>query len=242
MKKVLILEDNLATVTFLQKIIDEMDIKTEVYIFEKVDRAYQCALEHDIDLFLVDVILEPKVPGDTSGLKFIESIRKVRKYVLAPVIVLTGLEDSKLYTYEKLHCYSFVEKPFEPQQVKRLIGQCFSYQEKGMEEDKTLYFRKDGIIFAVDVSDIVYVSTRRQIIDIHTKRRDTLTIPYVSLKRFLSDSNSDCFVQCSRCCVINKKYVENIDYTNRIIGLKENYGTVEIGLRYRSQLRDELIC
>lgn len=242
MKKVLILEDNPLTVTYLKQIIDEMDIKIQVFHFDNVQDAYQCALEHHIDLFLVDVILDTKIPGDTSGLKYIERIRKIQKYVLDPVIVLTALEDSKMYTYEKLHCYSFVEKPFEPQQIKKLIGECFSYYEKEAEEEKTLFFRKEGIIFAVDVGEIVYVSIQKQMMHIHTNKSDTLSVPYVSLKRFLADANCDCFVQCSKSCVVNKRYIENIDYTNRYVRLKDNFGKVEIGLRYRNQLKEELRC
>lgn len=242
MKKVLILEDNPATVTYLKQIIDEMDIKMDVFSFDTVQEAYQCALENPIDLFFVDVILDTKVPGDTSGLKYIESIRRIQRYVLVPIVVLTALEDSKMYAYEKLHCYSFVEKPFEPQQIKRLIGQCFSYYEKEMEEEKTLFFRKEGIIFAVDVGEIVYVSIQKQMMHIHTNKNDTLSIPYISLKRFLTDANSDCFIQCSKNCAINKKYIENIDYTNRYIRLKDNLGGVEIGMRYRNQIKDELKC
>lgn len=242
MKKVLILEDNPITVVYLKQIIDEMDIKIDIYSFDTVQDAYQCALEHHIDLFLVDVILDTKVPGDTSGLKFIENIRKVQSYVLAPVIVLTALEDSKMYTYEKLHCYSFVEKPFEPQQIKRLIGQCLSYYEKEMEEEKTLFFRKDGILFAVDAGEIVHVNIQKQTMHIHTNKDDTLSVPYMSLKKFLADASCDYFVQCSKSCAVNKRYIENIDYTNRYIGLKDNLGKVEIGMRYRSQLKDELRC
>lgn len=242
MKKVLILEDNPATVTYLKQIIDEMDIKMDVFSFDTVQEAYQCALENPIDLFFVDVILDTKVPGDTSGLKYIESIRKIQRYVLVPIVVLTALEDSKMYAYEKLHCYSFVEKPFEPQQIKRLIGQCFSYYEKEMEEEKTLFFRKEGIIFAVDVGEIVYVQTHKHFFHIHTKKQGVLKIYYSSIKKFLQDSDVDCFIQCSRNCVINKKYIHAIDFVSGYIKLKDDYGTIEMGKVYKKQLKEELKC
>ena len=56
---------------YLQKIISEIDIKNQVFSFTILKGAYQCVLEKDIDLFIVDIILNTSLPGDSSGLKFV---------------------------------------------------------------------------------------------------------------------------------------------------------------------------
>lgn len=237
MKKILILEDNQAVLTNIADIVNEIDIKADVYLFDNVKDAYQCAMEKVINLFIIDIILDTSRPGDSSGLEFVENIRKVSHYGLAPVIFVTSLEDSRLYTYENLHCYSFIEKPFDENRLKQMVEQCLSFPE-GKNITKTLYFRKDGIILAVEREDIVYVESIRHVLNIHTRQKDTMTVPYITLKRMLEDIDSSDFIQCSRSSVVNKKFIGNIDIPNRIIQLKNGYGSVEIGISFKKAIRE----
>ena len=62
----------------------------------------------------------------------------------------------------------------------------------------------------------------------------------MTLKKFLSDIDSDDFIQCSRSAVVNKRYIHNVDITNRVIQLKKQIGTVEIGIMYKKGLKDIL--
>ena len=152
-------------------------------------------------------------------------------------VVYFQITDAKLYTYEKLHCYSFMEKPFNPDKLKELVKQCLKFPF-GEKKRKTMYFRKDGIILATDREDIVYVECVKHVLHIHTVQGDLLYIPYVTLKKFLSDADSVDFIQCSRSSVVNRCYIHHVDITNRIILLKNQMGTVEIGITYKTQLRE----
>lgn len=185
---------------------------------------YQCAMEHEIDLFLIDIMLDMGCPGDSSGLKFVDNIRRVGHYGLTPVIFVTSLQDEKLYTYEKLHCYSFIEKPFEPGQFKKLVGECLSVPDR-RKERKTIYFRKEGVIFAVEREDIVYAACANHAMNIYTQNKDMLSIPYLTLKGFLEQLDSSDMIQCSRNTIINKAFVHNVDIPNRIIQLKDGLGS-----------------
>lgn len=55
MKKVLILEDNVAMLEQLAVIVREIDIKATVYRADNVKDACQCAMKHTIDLFIIDI-------------------------------------------------------------------------------------------------------------------------------------------------------------------------------------------
>lgn len=237
MKKILVLEDNQVTMGCIKSLISEIDIKNTIYACSDVKDAYQIALEKDIDLFIVDIILDTGTPGDSSGLKFVDSIRKIERYAFVPVIFVSSLEDARLYTYEKLHCYSFIEKPFDPNKLKELVKKCLSFPASESMR-KTLYFRKDGIILAVDREDIAYVDCISHVLHIHTTQGDLLCIPYVTLKKFLEDVGSTDFMQCSRNSVVNKSYIHNVDITNRVIQLKNQMGTVEIGVMYKKELKE----
>ena len=239
MKKILVLEDNFVTLEYITSIIQEIDTRNTVFMCSNVREAYQYVLEKDIDLFIIDIILDTSRPGDSSGLNFVDAIRKIDRYAFMPVIFVTSLEDARLYTYEKLHCYSFIEKPFDRNKLKELIKQCLNFpsvEKKG----KTMYFRKDGIILAADREDIAYVECVNHVLYIHTIHGDLLSIPYVTLKKFLSDVDSDGFIQCSRSVVVNTDYIHNVDITNRVIQLKKQVGTVEIGIMYKKELRERI--
>ena len=70
MKKVLIVEDQENTLEWLRNIVVTCG-DLEVLAVTNVGAAYKHTLEKTIDLFLVDIILEPAVKGDSSGLRFV---------------------------------------------------------------------------------------------------------------------------------------------------------------------------
>lgn len=237
MKKILILEDNPTTLMNLTQIVQNIDAKNVIYPFHDLKDAYPCAMDKVIDLFIVDIILDRNKPGDSSGLKFVENIRKITHYAFVPIIFVTSLEDAKLYTYENLHCYSFIEKPFDVERLRQLVEQCLRF-EASKSTSKTLYFRKDGIILAVEREDIVYAESINHIMHIHTKQDDVLEIPYITLKKLLDDLDSADFIQCSRNAIINQKYIDILDIPNQVVQFKNGYGRVGIGIRFKKNLRD----
>lgn len=240
MKKILILEDNTETLKCMKSIVQELDIKNTVFAYVNIQDAYCCAMEKRIDLFIIDIILDTGQPGDSSGLKFVENLRKVKCYEFTPVLFVTSLEDAKLVTYEKLHCFRFIEKPFDVKELKNLVEQCLRFPDK-TEESKTLYFQKDGIILAVESKDITYVESCNHLLCIHTNKGDKLEIPYYTLKKLYEQVDSANFSQCRRNTIVNLKYIDWIDPTNRFIHLKGKLGEVEIGLVYRKNIKDWLV-
>jgi len=237
LKKILILEDNPLALEHLSNIVCDLGANNVVYGYSNIRDAYQCAMERTIDLFLIDIILDMGRPGDASGLRFVENIRQVEYYNFTPIIFVTSLEDAKAYTYEKLHCYRFIEKPFDVEQVKRTIKQCLKFPGN-MKETKTLYFRKDGIILAVERDDIVYAESMEHIMHIHTKQGDILKIPYITLKKLLDDLDSPDMLQCSRNTIVNRNYVHNVDIPNRMIQFKDDLGRAEIGIVFKKYVKE----
>lgn len=240
MKKMLIVEDSVQILAQLSYIAREINSSNKIYAFEKLEEAYRCALENDIDLFVVDIILEKEKPGDISGLQYVENIRKIDRYKFIPVIFVTSLEDAKLHTYEKLHCYSFIEKPFDESKMKNVMEECLQFYDV-QQANKTLFFRKDGIILALDREEILYSESIQHIMYIHTTKEDTLSIPYITVKKLLEDLNSNEFMQCSRNVIVNKKYIYNVDTVNRIIELK-NGERVEIGITYKKKIKENYLA
>ena len=82
MKTILILEDNVREMERLVKIVREQGAQNEVICAVNLEQAYHMAMEKSIDLFLLDIILDPRTSGDASGMKFADHIREVERYHL----------------------------------------------------------------------------------------------------------------------------------------------------------------
>lgn len=237
MKKVLILEDKEIHRKTLTKILEEINAPLQIYSAETVAEAYQISMEHTINLFLVDIILDTEIRGDVSGLKFVESIRKIPQYSFTPIIFTTSLEDPELHAYKDLHCYGYIEKPFDKEVVKNLIKETLNFPETG-KSDENVYFRNDGIVYSIKAEDIVYIEVSRKEIIIHTTKED-MTMSYMPVNQILDKLDSSNFIQCNRGCIINKKHVEYMDYVNRYIKLRGVDNYVEIGRAMKARLLDE---
>lgn len=239
MKRVLILEDNEATLEMIKRLVYEVDDTCDVCGFDNVKDAYEFVINKNVDLFIIDIILDAGRPDDSSGLKFVNGIRQIEKYAFIPVIFVTSLEDPKLYTYEELHCYGYFEKPFDFEKFKALVRQGLKFPAL-KKEKKILYFRVDGIVIAVDRDKIVYAESINHVIYIHTADMDIIQIKYKTLKQIVEEADSEAIFQCSRNTVVNKDYIRNVDVINRYIILKDSMGSLEIGITYKRLIKQIL--
>ena len=72
MKRVLILEDNAFMLDCLSRIVQEVNVKTNIIPFDNVKYACNCVLKSTIDLAIIDIMLEPHKSGDSSGLSCVK--------------------------------------------------------------------------------------------------------------------------------------------------------------------------
>lgn len=236
---VLILEDNPDTLKILENLVLSVDKKQDVYLTDNLDKAYRLALENSINLFLVDIILEKKKHGDTSGIYFVEKIRTIEKYWFVPVIFVTSLEDSQLYAYRKLHCFGYIEKPFDKKSVTELVREALKFNLK-QDEDTTIFFRKDGIIYPIACKELLYIEMIKRKIKVHFVSGECLDIPYKPLSDIMRSADTPKLLQCSRNCIVNRDYIKNVDRANRYITLRGTNEKIEIGIRYREKLYEWL--
>ena len=176
MKEVLILEDKSETRKVLAGLVKE--VRSDAVIYEAADEktAYDIAMKRTIDLFLVDIILHPQQHDDVSGGEFAQNIRKVDKYLFTPILIITSMYDPKMCMYSSVHCYQFIEKPFDFDKVKLTIQEAIRY-ETVQEKDRSLMFRTEGMLEMIAVSEIVYVESVNHRLEIVTTS-GLIEIPY----------------------------------------------------------------
>lgn len=226
-KKILIVEDSKVHIDALKKILADLQEDIIVYCARDMQSALQISFEQQIHLFLVDIVLDTQKLGDVSGLNFVRELRGISKYRFTPLIFLTSLEDPKLYAYSQLHCFGYIEKPFSAEQVRDMVLEALEFPVKE-DDERCVYFRKDGIVYSVHVKEIIYIQSSKRKLKIVCVN-DELEIPYKTCEEILKELDSQSFIQCSRYCIVNKNYIEQIDYANRFIKLKHIDDLVEIG-------------
>lgn len=239
MRTVLLVEDNVRSMEMLMQMIKGISPDILIKTACNQDEAYLLAMKNQIDLFMIDIILNPLNPGDVSGMKFADSIRTVKRYQYTPVIFITSLEDPKLYAYSDIHCYYYVEKPYDVKKVSKIISEALNIPPI-RKDTQNIFFRKDGILYKKDISEIVYIENARIGRIVHFVN-GSLKLPYKSCKAILEELNSDKFLQCSRYVIVNKDYIDSIDVVNRYIKLKNMNEQVEVGTTFKRKfLRDVL--
>lgn len=238
MKNILILEDNERTLTALEQAISQITGKIYIHKAQTYEQACRITFLHYIDVFILDIIVSTKTPGDTSGIKLAEQIRNYEQYLFTPIIFISKLYDPELYAYRKIHCFGYLEKPFSMSEAIELVETALKYNTR-INPKQTIYMRKDGILFAIKICDVIYVSTNNHILNIHMQN-DVLQIPYISIKKFIKETGKANFIQCNRNTAINADYIKNIDMPNKYIQLLNNTH-IEIGVSYYNKLRKEIL-
>lgn len=237
-KSVLIIEDDIEQLNILKQLVLAGDRNAEVYTADNAAQAYRYLMEKTMDVFLIDIVLDTNRPGDTSGIRLAEKLRKIPKYMFTPIIFVTALEDPSMYAYTDLNCMGYIEKPYEPERVVKLVEKALNYTT-AREKEISLTFRKDGILYPVKLKEIVYMESMNHVMHVHLLSGAVLEIPYKTCKQVLLETDSKCLMQCSRSTLVNKEYVLSIDIPNRFLTLKADLGMVDIGITYKKKVMAE---
>lgn len=237
-KQILIIEDNRHSMEKAYNLIKQID-GAYIHKATNIEQAYCCALEYQIDLFIVDIILNSNIPGDVSGINFVENIREIEKYEFTPIIFTTSLEDADLYSYAQLHCYRYFEKPYDNEEFVEVVKQALRF--KTVKEERRFYnYKKEGIYYSVVVNDIVYIKNNRNNIFINCANGEIIEAPYQSINTILLHLNSKRFLKCNKNTIVNADYIANTDTICRYIELIDGYGQLELGLRMKNRFLEGL--
>ncbi|MGN0495856.1 MAG: LytR/AlgR family response regulator transcription factor [Lachnospiraceae bacterium] len=234
-RNILIVEDNRVQLDRLSDIVLGVDSDICLYAVTTSEEAYKIALEHTIDCFFVDIILDTGTPGDTSGAKFVSRIRQLNKYYTTPVFIITSLMDPTYFAYTTLHCMDYIEKPFDEQRIIENTRKVLQMPVV-RENDKIITFRKDGIIYPVICTEIKYIKSKNHILYIYLADDSIFEVQYRSCQSILDEADSGLLLQCSRSTIVNIKYIESVDLTNRYIKLKGKKEYLTIGIAYKKKI------
>ena len=172
-------------------------------------------------------------------MQFAEYIRTISKYKYTPIIFITALEDPELHAYSDLHCYYYVEKPYDARKVSEVISEALEFPGT-KKEPSSVFFRKDGILYKKEISEIIYIENSRSGQTVHCTNGN-LKLSYKPSKVIMKELGSDRFIQCSRYIILNKDYIDKIDIVNRYIQLKGFKEQIEFGGAFKKKFLKEVV-
>ena len=237
-RNVLIIEDNRTCMEALAELTRKCDTVGAVFCVDNSAEAYKCAMENEIDLFLVDIILDGENAHDISGIVLIDNLRKMMRYEFTPVIFITSLVDEAMNAFHNLHCYDYIEKPFDLEKVEKIIRTALKAPLCDDRESGVFYYRKDGVLYALNIDRLIYLETGFRNVMIYTLD-ETIEIPYMSLKNLMKDLPRKYFIQCSRNVVVNRRFILYADKVNQMVKLR-NGKVVKIGGRMKKGFFEDL--
>ena len=107
--------------------------------------------------------------------------------------------------------------------------------QTGESKEPFVLVKKDGINYKIYCKDILYLyAIPRGVCLVLTK--ETMKVPYLSIKQIMEKLPEGQFVQCHRMYVVNRSFIDYVDIVNRIIRMK-NLQEVEIGVTYKTEIR-----
>lgn len=234
---VLILEDKKSNRIFLENIVVSCSGVTEVFCCENKEEAFVYAMEHHIDLFLLDIILEPDNRNDNSGIIFAEKIRNIDTYKLTPIIFITVLMGLERELLKKIHCYDYIEKPIGDgklvrEHIEEVLAALSIHSKQKSRECIPLHY--DGIGYMVYLDEVIYFENKYGVLHIHTID-DEIIIPHLPAKRMLKKIQKTKFLVPTYGTAVNADFIASVDFRNKEVYMKSSNDVIPIGGRkYRS--------
>lgn len=218
-KNILILEDEPAALRYLVKIVEDCSpLEYCVFGYTGLKEAYECMKHRTISLFMVDIMLDQK-KCNREGYRFIEEIRKSEEYRHVPVIFVTGLEEPRAQAYKDLHCFGYIQKPYDVNEIHRMVKKCLTYNP--VEVKARLHLKNDGIHVLFDTDQVVYVRITGKNLSVKVHGKPLAQYAYLTMKEIMEQLKSEPMIMCGKGLLVNGKYMDYLDQKERKLYLKD---------------------
>lgn len=214
-------------------------VQRDVTVWEACDteQAYRYAMEHTIDVFIVGVVGGQR--ADVPEYRFISGLRDIHRYMFAPVILISDMEDESGYAFHTLHCYDCVARMYDLQYMQKLIAQALLHTTERISVSR-LFLKKNNIVYPVMCSHIIFAQVTGKMMHIYMQNEKKHEVPYLTIRQMLSDADCPYLIQCARDTVVNMQMISAVDMSNRYITMNTGH-MLDIGGKFLKRFRKELL-
>ena len=179
-----------------------------------------------------------------SGKNGLELAREIREYDPRGFIVfVTSHSELSLLTFQyKVEALDFIVKD-DPQNIQRRIAECMEKAIQRSEnisrgEGRTLTIVRGGQRITLKQDEILFFETsvNEHKLIVHTGQK---SMEFSGKIREIEQEAGEDFLRCHRSYLINKKNVKEVDYSNKIIRMKDG-SECPIASRRLSQVKRQL--
>ena len=229
MKNVIIVEDDVTIQKGLEKIVKSIDSNINIILTGYSQKALDFSNKNDVDLFLLDIQLI-----DYSGIELAKKLREIPKFKLTPIVFITAIPTKQLHTFKQTHCYDYIVKPFDANEVQKTIKTILDYQFQDEHEESHLRIRQKSHVIAIPQEDIIYIEARNKKLYIYSTH-ETYELNNVTMTKLHKKLNSY-FKRCHKGYIINMNYVYKIDASTFSIYIKDNEIPLPLGRKYKDEI------
>jgi len=209
----MVLEKELISAKGLKVLVTETSPKAEVEYYLDVNHALKAMNEKDFDVFIIRV----SSVKDDEGIHFAQVLRQMKKYEMTSIIFLVNKDDDKIKATIPDEFYHFwiLSTPLDEILEKKFKKTLLLFLAYGTsEKDKNFIVMLDSSKEKrINTEDILFVDIEDKIVTIHMISGTIYKYPhsYYSMKK-MSIKLGDGFIRIFRSVIVNKQYVEEIDY------------------------------
>lgn len=239
-QNILILDDNKFNYEAIKTIIEELGFHVKIFTTSKVSEAFCISMEHEIDIFVLDIDLSEEKSNQISGLQFAERIRENCRYEITPILIITAYTMYELDAYRSIQCFGYITKPIHREQVKELFIKLLRGNKQEKPKSKWIDIRIDGVLYPILQERMVYMESIQRALYIYLEDNVEIKVPNTGLKQMMEQVDAKTFLRCHKSIAVNRNYIDTIDLTNRYIKLVGRTENIEIGSRMKKTFLEEL--
>lgn len=199
-------------------LIQEYDMKLKVSTDDPEKIIEEMKTSKNTGLYFLDVDLQSSKNGLTLA-------KEIREYDPRGFIVfITSHSEMAFLTFQyKVEALDFILKD-EPKQLRSRICECIEnvhtkYTKITKGEGKTITITRGGRKLTLEYNSIMFFETsvNEHKLIVHTENK---SIEFFGKMKEIEDEVGDDFIRCHRSYLVNKKNIKEIDYTEKMIRMK----------------------
>lgn len=233
MFSVLILEDNLAQLNNVKKLMADRYPKWDIYTAQSCAEAKKLLDICKFNMFLIDIELSEDA-SEPDGLDFGKMVRDIPDYKHVPVMFFARFADKALMALQKIHCTSYLVKPYTKEQLIEAIDYAAETEQEA--EDILLLKDSNGVYQMIVPMNIEYLETNGKNIIININA-SVITIANYTVTKIL-EMLPNYFIRCHKRYIINKKKLLSYDKSTQMVRLGSC--SIPVGRRYKNDLENFL--
>ena len=189
---------------YLLKFMEEHKVNFSIDIFNDAD-AFLKIPSDNYSLVFLDIDL----PG-TNGMNAAEKLREQKNDIM--IIFITSLAQYALKGY-KVQAFDFIVKPFNYYSLEMSLNRALPILKT---HTKTIVIAKtDRTKKIVNVEDLIFIEVINHTLYFHTTTETFTAID--TLDRYTKELQTDNFMLCNRCYLVNLKYVSGIKFNEVVL-------------------------